>query len=53
MDDQTSKLYQLLKELNTLIHENDRGDGTFAFDVVKAEVVLDFAKTEIQKTIKK
>ena len=45
------KIYALLDEIRTLIEENEREDGTFRFDPVRALVALDFAKTEISRTI--
>ena len=45
------KIYALLDEIRTLIEENEKEDGTFRFDPVKALIALDFAKTEIAKTI--
>ena len=41
-----------MEELTTLIKTNINEDGTCFFDAVKAQVVLDFAKTEIQKSVK-
>ena len=45
------KLESLLKEIAALIRENEEPDGSFRCDVVKAVVALDFAKTEIEKSI--
>ena len=45
------KIYALLDEIKTLIKENEKEDGTFQFDPVRALIALDFAKTEIAKTI--
>ena len=45
------KLESLLQEIAALIQENEKPDGSFRFDVVKAVVALDFAKTEIEKSI--
>lgn len=44
-------LKSLLEDIETLIRENENEDGSFRFDIVKAVVALDFAKTEIEKTI--
>ncbi len=44
-------LKSLLEDIETLIHENENEDGSFRFDIVKAVAALDFAKTEIEKTI--
>ena len=45
------RLNGLLEEIRELIEENEKEDGTFRFDLVRAVVALDFAKTEIEKTI--
>lgn len=45
------KLYALLKEIKNIIEQNEIEPGEFRFDITKACVVLDFAKTEIIKTI--
>ena len=34
-----------------MIEENEKEDGTFRFDPVRALIALDFAKTEIARTI--
>ena len=45
------KLESLLQEIVALIKKNENPDGSYRFDVVKAVVALDFAKTEIEKSI--
>ena len=45
------KTYALLDEIRTLVKENEQDDGTFRFDPVRALIALDFAKTEIARTI--
>ena len=45
------KIYALLDEIRTLLKENEQEDGTFRFDPVRALIALDFAKTEIARTI--
>lgn len=45
------KIYALLDEIKTLVEENEKEDGTFRFDSVRALIALDFAKTEIARTI--
>ena len=45
------KIYALLEEIRTLVEENEQEDGTFRFDSVRALIALDFAKTEIARTI--
>ncbi len=51
MEANKEKLNTLLKEIKNLIENNENEDGTYRFDVVKAIVALDFAKTEVEKTI--
>lgn len=48
---QHDKIYALLNEIKILIEENENEDGSFQFDAVRAMVALDFAKTEIEKTV--
>lgn len=50
-DPHKEKIHELLKQIQTLIEENENEDGTFRFDSLRAVVALDFAKTEIEKTI--
>ena len=50
-DPNKDKIYELLKQIHILIKENENADGTFRFDSLRAVVALDFAKTEIEKTI--
>ena len=45
------KIYALLDEIRTLVEENEKKDGTFRFDSVRALIALDFAKTEIARAI--
>lgn len=45
------KIYALLDEIRTLVEENEQEDGTFWFDPVRVLIALDFAKTEIARTI--
>lgn len=51
MEANKETLDTLLKDIQTLIRENENEDGSFRFDLMKAAVALDFAKTEIEKTI--
>ncbi len=44
-------LNRTLQEIQDLIRENENADGTYNFDLLKAVVALDFAKTEIRKAI--
>ncbi|MDO4286388.1 MAG: hypothetical protein Q4C40_01525 [Eubacteriales bacterium] len=47
------KLYICLKELRELIDRNENEDGTYRFDVLRVQVALEFAKTEIEKSVEK
>ena len=53
MSSNKEKIYELLNEIEALIKNNETEDGTFRFDEVRAMVALDFARTEIEKTIVK
>ena len=46
-------IYELLRDIESLIKNNETEDGTFRFDEIRAMIALDFAKTEIQKAIAK
>ncbi len=45
------KLLETLEDIRKLITENEKSDGSLGIDATRAMVVLDFAKTEIEKTI--
>ena len=47
------KIYELLGQIEALIKDNETEDGTFRFDEIRAMVALDFARTEIEKTLVK
>lgn len=47
------RLYIRLNELRDLIDRNENEDGTYRFDVLRAQVALEFAKTEIEKSVEK
>ena len=51
MVEEQQVLNQLLAELQEVIRRGTNPDGTFCLDYCKAKVVLEFAKTEIEKTI--
>lgn len=51
-DSDKEKVYALLNEIKALIEENEE-DGTFRFDSVRAMIALDFAKTEIIRSVEK
>ena len=53
MNKEKDAVIHALNELNDLIKTNITEDGRCLFDSVKAQVVLDFAKNEIQKSIQK
>lgn len=53
MGSNRDKIYEQLSELETLIKNNETEDGAFLFDERMAMVALDFAKTEIERTIVK
>lgn len=47
------KLYTCLKAIQDLIDCNESKDGTYRFDVLRAQVALEFARTEIEKSVEK
>lgn len=47
------KLYMCLKEIRDVIDRNENEDGTYRFDVLRAQVALEFAKAEIEKSAEK
>lgn len=53
MGSNKEKIYELLNEIELLIKSNETEDGTFRFDEMRAMVALDFARTEIEKTVVK
>lgn len=44
-------LYQLLQEIREEIDRNEKEDGTYAFDVRRVQVALDFVKGELQNSV--
>lgn len=44
-------LYQLLQEIREEIDHNEKEDGTYAFDVKRVEIALDFTKRELESSI--
>lgn len=46
-------IYALLEEIRMMIRENDLQDGTFRFDQKRVRIALEFAKLEIQESIRK
>ena len=53
MEADKEMLNRLMNEIQELIKENENEDGTYRFDLLKAVIALDFAKTEIEKAISK
>lgn len=51
MDISKEKLLETLDDIRKLIIESEKPDGSLGIDMMRAMVVLDFAKTEIEKTI--
>ena len=51
MDINKERLLELVDDIRQLILDNENPDGTFNIDITRAMVALDFAKTEIEKTI--
>ena len=53
MGSNKEKIYELLGQIEARIKDNETEDGTFRFDEIRAMVALDFARTEIEKTLVK
>lgn len=51
METEKEVLYQLLKEIREEIDRNEKEDGTYAFDVRRVQVALDFVKRELAGSI--
>lgn len=51
MDLCKEKLFEMLEDIRKVITDSEKPDGSLGIDAVRAMVVLDFAKTEIEKTI--
>lgn len=51
METEKETLYQLLQEIREEIDRNEREDGTYAFDVRRVQVALDFVKRELTSSI--
>lgn len=52
MGTEKGALYQLLEEIRKEIDDNERADGTYAFDVKRVLIALDFTKRELESSIK-
>lgn len=48
---ENEKIYAFLDEIRTLVDQNRNQDGTCRFDALRIEIALDFAKTELKKSI--
>lgn len=53
MESEKEKLYKRLNEIQELIDRNENEDGTYRFDVLRAQVALEFARAEIEKSAEK
>lgn len=53
MDINKANLYQILEDIRRLISDSEKEDGSLRIDAVKAKIVLEFAKSEIEKTVSK
>lgn len=51
METEKEALYQLLQEIREEIDRNEKEDGTYAFDVRRVQVALDFIKRELTSSI--
>lgn len=51
MGTEKEALYQLLEEIREEIEDNEREDGTYAFDVRRVQIALDFTKRELESSI--
>lgn len=49
MDINKENLYQVIDDIRELISDSEKEDGSLGIDIVKAKVVLEFAKSEIKK----
>lgn len=44
-------LYEVIDDIRNLISASEKEDGSLGIDTIRAKVVLEFAKSEIEKTI--
>lgn len=51
MGKEKEMLYQLLQEIREEIDHNEKEDGTYAFDVKRVQIALDFTKRELESSI--
>lgn len=51
MGKEKEMLYQLFQEIREEIDHHEREDGTYAFDVKRVQIALDFTKRELESSI--
>lgn len=51
MGTEKETLHRLIQEIREEIDRNEREDGTYAFDVRRVRIALDFAKRELESSI--
>lgn len=51
MDTSRERIYGLLDQIHDLIKANEKEDGTFRFDSMRAVIALEFVKLELEKSI--
>lgn len=51
MGKEKEMLYQLLQEIREEIDHYEREDGTYAFDIKRVQIALDFTKRELESSI--
>ena len=49
---EVNELLALLQEIRDLIDRNQKPDGTVCFDVLRGRIALEFARAEIQKSVR-
>lgn len=49
---EVNELLALLQEIRDLIDRNHNPDGAVCFDVLRGRIALEFARAEIQKSIR-
>lgn len=51
MEKEKEMMYQYLQEIKECIDEHEQADGSYSFDVKRVLAALDFAKSELEKSI--
>ena len=51
MDICKEMLYGLIEDIKKIISDQEKADGSVHMDMVRAAMILEFAKTELKKTI--